>query len=119
MQIKTLLTLTAKPAVKFSVTLTSQDIRSNPPKQNSGLTCRDGYRRRNQRSAETETTMAALPYADVDFNLRALAGRAEGFGRFSIGGLNGGLYRVTSLAGLVLLPIFISFSFPISDLLGM
>ncbi|XP_038689677.1 probable pectate lyase 4 isoform X2 [Tripterygium wilfordii] len=42
--------------------------------------------------------MAMLPYADVDFSLRALAGRAEGFGRFAIGGLHGLLYHVTNLA---------------------
>ncbi|KAH0681553.1 hypothetical protein KY284_022638 [Solanum tuberosum] len=42
--------------------------------------------------------MAALPYADVDSSLKALAGRAEGFGRFAIGGLNGPVYPVTSLA---------------------
>ncbi|RXH94387.1 hypothetical protein DVH24_024071 [Malus domestica] len=33
--------------------------------------------------------MASLPYAEVDFSLRSMAGRAEGFGRFAIGGLNG------------------------------
>ncbi|XP_042448012.1 probable pectate lyase 4 isoform X2 [Zingiber officinale] len=38
-----------------------------------------------------------LPYAEADDSLRALAGRAEGFGRFAIGGLNGDLYLVTSL----------------------
>jgi len=43
--------------------------------------------------------MASLPYADMDFSSRALAGRAEGFGRFSIGGLHGPLYSVTTLAG--------------------
>lgn len=43
--------------------------------------------------------MASLPYADVDFSLRALSGRAEGFGRFAIGGLHGPLYFVTTLAG--------------------
>ncbi|KAI4351146.1 hypothetical protein L6164_005529 [Bauhinia variegata] len=42
--------------------------------------------------------MASLPYADVDSSLRAMAGRAEGFGRFSIGGLHGPLYVVTTLA---------------------
>ncbi|KAH0928519.1 hypothetical protein HID58_014246 [Brassica napus] len=42
--------------------------------------------------------MTTLPYADVDCNLRALAGRAEGFGRFAVGGLHGDLYVVTSLA---------------------
>ncbi|XP_065869548.1 probable pectate lyase 4 [Euphorbia lathyris] len=42
--------------------------------------------------------MASLPYADVDFTLRGLACRAEGFGRFSIGGLNGPVYSVTNLA---------------------
>ncbi|KAI9389469.1 hypothetical protein POPTR_008G048600v4 [Populus trichocarpa] len=42
--------------------------------------------------------MATLPYADVDSSLRAMAGRAEGFGRFSIGGLHDPLYSVTTLA---------------------
>ncbi|CAL5407194.1 unnamed protein product [Camellia sinensis] len=41
--------------------------------------------------------MESLPYSDVDSSLRALAGRAEGFGRFSLGGLHGPLYFVTSL----------------------
>nr|VDD34160.1 unnamed protein product [Brassica oleracea] len=41
--------------------------------------------------------MTTLPYADVDCNLRALAGRAEGFGRFAVGGLHGDLCVVTSL----------------------
>lgn len=42
--------------------------------------------------------MTSLPYADADYNLRSLAGRAEGFGRFAVGGLHGPLYYVTSLA---------------------
>ncbi|XP_031250137.1 probable pectate lyase 4 isoform X1 [Pistacia vera] len=42
--------------------------------------------------------MGSLPYADVENSLRALAGRAEGFGRFAIGGLHGPLYFVTSLS---------------------
>ncbi|XP_050209628.1 putative pectate lyase 21 [Mercurialis annua] len=42
--------------------------------------------------------MAALLYADVDFSLRSLASRAEGFGRFAIGGLHGAVYSVTTLA---------------------
>ncbi|KAI4385700.1 hypothetical protein MLD38_003695 [Melastoma candidum] len=42
--------------------------------------------------------MAKLPYSDVDFSLRAIAGRAEGFGRFAVGGLHGPLYHVTTLA---------------------
>ncbi|CAI0442989.1 unnamed protein product [Linum tenue] len=42
--------------------------------------------------------MTSLPYADVDNHMRALAGRAEGFGRMAIGGLHGALYSVTSLA---------------------
>ncbi|CAE5974965.1 unnamed protein product [Arabidopsis arenosa] len=42
--------------------------------------------------------MTSLPYADADCSLSALAGRAEGFGRFSVGGLHGDLYVVTSLA---------------------
>lgn len=43
--------------------------------------------------------MTTLPYAEVDCSLKALAGRAEGFGRFAVGGLHGDLYVVTSLAG--------------------
>ncbi|BAT93592.1 putative pectate lyase 21 [Vigna umbellata] len=39
-----------------------------------------------------------LPYGDVDSNLRAMAGSAEGFGRHAIGGLHGSLYIVTNLA---------------------
>lgn len=38
-----------------------------------------------------------MPYPDVDCRLRALAGRAEGFGRHAIGGLHGAIYHVTSL----------------------
>ncbi|TQE04887.1 hypothetical protein C1H46_009490 [Malus baccata] len=38
--------------------------------------------------------MASLPYADVDFSLRSMAGRAEGFGQFAIGGLNGPTPRI-------------------------
>ncbi|GFY82223.1 pectin lyase-like superfamily protein [Actinidia rufa] len=48
--------------------------------------------------------MAALPYADADSSLRALAGRAEGFGRFAVGGLHGPLYCVTTLADALLPP---------------
>ncbi|XP_042500321.1 probable pectate lyase 4 [Macadamia integrifolia] len=48
--------------------------------------------------SSTLTSMASLPYAVVDCSLRALAGRAEGFGRFSVGGLDGPLYHVTTLA---------------------
>ncbi|GKV30090.1 hypothetical protein SLEP1_g38950 [Rubroshorea leprosula] len=40
----------------------------------------------------------SLPYAHVDSSLRALAGQAEAFGRFAIGGLHGPLYPVTTLA---------------------
>jgi hypothetical protein len=40
-----------------------------------------------------------MPYQDADHRLRALAGRAEGFGRHAIGGLHGTIYRVTSLQG--------------------
>lgn len=43
--------------------------------------------------------MSSLPYAHVDRSLRALAGQAEGFGRFAVGGLHGPLYCVTTLAG--------------------
>ncbi|VFQ61378.1 unnamed protein product [Cuscuta campestris] len=38
------------------------------------------------------------PYLDADSTLRALAGGAEGFGRSAIGGLQGPLYHVTTLA---------------------
>ncbi|XP_058772020.1 putative pectate lyase 21 [Vicia villosa] len=38
------------------------------------------------------------PYGDLDSTLRAMAGRAEGFGRLAIGGLHGPLYLVTSLS---------------------
>ncbi|CAL4903929.1 unnamed protein product [Urochloa decumbens] len=40
-----------------------------------------------------------MPYRDADHRLRALAGRAEGFGRHAIGGLHGAVYHVTSLQG--------------------
>jgi len=46
-----------------------------------------------------ETMAAPGPYAGVDSYLRGLAGAAEGFGHSSIGGLNGRIYHVTSLAG--------------------
>ncbi|KZV51774.1 putative pectate lyase 4 [Dorcoceras hygrometricum] len=39
-----------------------------------------------------------LPYGHVDSSLRALAGQAEGFGRFAVGGLHGAVYRVITLA---------------------
>lgn len=39
-----------------------------------------------------------LPYCHVDSHLRALAGQAEGFGRQAVGGLNGAVYCVTTLA---------------------
>lgn len=39
-----------------------------------------------------------LPYGHVDSSLRAVAGQAEGFGRFAVGGLHGPVYRVTTLA---------------------
>lgn len=44
---------------------------------------------------------SGLPYASVDLSLRALAGKAEGFGRMAIGGLHGSLYRVVNLDGIV------------------
>lgn len=53
-------------------------------------------------SSMTQPQMAlSLPYTNVDFSLRALAGQAEGFGRFAIGGLHGPLYHVATLAGKV------------------
>nr|XP_011469728.1 PREDICTED: putative pectate lyase 21 isoform X2 [Fragaria vesca subsp. vesca] len=47
---------------------------------------------------ERKTEMTALPYGDVDSHLKAMAGKAEGFGRFAIGGLHGPVYSVTTLA---------------------
>lgn len=41
----------------------------------------------------------------TDLCLRAMAGRAEGFGRFAIGGLHGPLYTVTTLAGIRLITL--------------
>uniref|UniRef100_A0A2P2L1D0 Pectate lyase n=1 Tax=Rhizophora mucronata TaxID=61149 RepID=A0A2P2L1D0_RHIMU len=50
-------------------------------------------------SAQTQSHMGtSLPYAHVDSSLRTLAGQAEGFGHFAIGGLHGPLYHVTTLA---------------------
>ena len=43
---------------------------------------------------------ATLPYGDADSTLRSIAGRAEGFGRFAVGGAHGPLHHVTSLAGI-------------------
>ncbi|KAK7393621.1 hypothetical protein VNO78_22179 [Psophocarpus tetragonolobus] len=49
-------------------------------------------------TSNSKTNMLSLPYIHVDTTLRSLAGQAEGFGRFAIGGLNGPLFHVTSLA---------------------
>lgn len=49
-------------------------------------------------SMATTALSQPLPYGHVDSSLRALAGQAEGFGRFSVGGLHGLLYHVTTLA---------------------
>lgn len=48
---------------------------------------------------EAASRMSSLPYGHVDSSLRSLAGQAEGFGRFAVGGLHGPLYHVTTLAG--------------------
>ncbi|OMO89838.1 hypothetical protein CCACVL1_07595 [Corchorus capsularis] len=45
--------------------------------------------------------MAALPYADADKTLKAIAGNAEGFGRLAIGGLQVPLLSPTFLSGIV------------------
>lgn len=45
-----------------------------------------------------EMAVVSLPYSQVDCNLRALAGQAEGFGRSAIGGLHGPIYHVTTLS---------------------
>jgi len=52
-----------------------------------------------------------LPYGDVDSNLRAMAGCAEGFGRHAIGGLHGSLYIVTNLAGTLTYAPFLCIRF--------
>lgn len=50
-------------------------------------------------TATNSEMSCSLPYSNVDSNLRALAGQAEGFGKCAIGGLNGPIYHVTTLAG--------------------
>ncbi|XP_019185171.1 PREDICTED: probable pectate lyase 4 [Ipomoea nil] len=47
---------------------------------------------------QTSNMALVLPYGHVDSSFRALAGQAEGFGRFAVGGLHGPLYHVTTLA---------------------
>ncbi|KAL0699272.1 hypothetical protein Bca4012_055394 [Brassica carinata] len=42
--------------------------------------------------------MTVEPYCHVDSSLRSLAGKAEGFGRAAVGGLNGPVCHVISLA---------------------
>ncbi|XP_026414858.1 probable pectate lyase 4 [Papaver somniferum] len=49
-------------------------------------------------TATNSEMSCSLPYSNVDSNLRALAGQAEGFGKCAIGGLNGPIYHVTTLA---------------------
>ncbi|XP_071698567.1 uncharacterized protein [Rutidosis leptorrhynchoides] len=49
-------------------------------------------------AAAAAAAAAAVPYANVDSTLRSLAGQAEGFGRFAIGGLHGEIYHVTTLS---------------------
>jgi len=39
------------------------------------------------------------PYTGIDGSLRALAGQAEGFGEDTVGGLEGPVLAVTTLAG--------------------
>lgn len=53
------------------------------------------------------STMGVEPYGNVDRCMRALAGGAEGFGHSAIGGLNGEIYHVTSLAGTLLLCLLV------------
>ncbi|KAI3968992.1 hypothetical protein MKW92_035948 [Papaver armeniacum] len=53
----------------------------------------------NGSSSQPNSEMSCtLPYSNVDSNLRALAGQAEGFGKCAIGGLHGPIYHVTTLA---------------------
>lgn len=46
-----------------------------------------------------QSAMTDVPYGEVDRCLRALAGASEGFGQAAIGGVNGAIFHVTSLAG--------------------
>lgn len=50
-------------------------------------------------SSPSDHHMTVGPYCHVDSSLRSLAGKAEGFGRAAVGGLNGPICHVTSLAG--------------------
>ncbi|XAR50962.1 Pectate lyase [Bertholletia excelsa] len=49
-------------------------------------------------SSSNMASSLSLPYCHVDSSLRALAGQAEGFGRFAVGGFHGPIYFVTTLA---------------------
>ncbi|ANM64950.1 Pectin lyase-like superfamily protein [Arabidopsis thaliana] len=49
-------------------------------------------------SSPSDHHMTVGPYCHVDSSLRSLAGKAEGFGRAAVGGLNGPICHVTSLA---------------------
>ncbi|CAL1399172.1 unnamed protein product [Linum trigynum] len=49
-------------------------------------------------SSGASNMATSLPYAHVDSALRSLAGQAEGFGRFAVGGFHGALHCVTTLA---------------------
>lgn len=53
-----------------------------------------------------------LPYGHVDSSLRAVAGQAEGFGRFAVGGLHGAVYLVTTLAGKRIITMIVALSLP-------
>ncbi|XP_055962064.1 probable pectate lyase 4 isoform X2 [Mercurialis annua] len=67
-----------------------------PPNQNQN---QNQDQNQNQNQNQTTTAPAiCLPYAHVDSSLRALAGQAEGFGRFAMGGFHGQLYHVITLS---------------------
>ncbi|KAL0426360.1 UNVERIFIED_CONTAM: Pectate lyase 2 [Sesamum latifolium] len=64
----------------------------------------------NTTPIENSYTGLRLPYGHVDSSLRALAGQAEGFGRFAVGGQHGDIYRVTTLAGTIELSSYLPVS---------
>ncbi|KAG8376462.1 hypothetical protein BUALT_Bualt09G0066000 [Buddleja alternifolia] len=67
-----------------------------PPYNNNNNNHQEQF---SENSVENPPKMGLrLPYCHVDSCLRGLAGQAEGFGRFAIGGLNGAVYCVTTLS---------------------
>lgn len=77
-------------------------VETEPPNTNYNYIPQSNNTPQNPTTSVTHNnnmTSVLLPYSHVDCSLRALAGQAEGFGRFAIGGLHGQIYHVTSLSG--------------------